>query len=250
MSSGKQKLVMGFAIIGVVLLIGPSIIFPGPGLVPNATLNNEFIMGWGTNQYVAKLGAGTWTVSVSPSWILEFDIHVTTGLFLLPNLLASDESDISGGKSVTFTLNESAVVYIKIVESSVYHDSTGFYDIRITGDGESFDSFFPLALNFMVLVFILPVALFFFGFICICLSTRKQRHKMRYTHRSEHLLEYFTPVHQPQRHDGPDLRTIRLPTKCPTCSADLSDSNVDWTGPMEATCLHCGAVIQAKFERI
>ncbi|MCF2136694.1 MAG: hypothetical protein K9W43_05565 [Candidatus Thorarchaeota archaeon] len=52
------------------------------------------------------------------------------------------------------------------------------------------------------------------------------------------------------RSDGADLRTVRLPAKCPSCGADLSTESIDWVGPLEARCSYCGATVRAKFERV
>ncbi len=54
-----------------------------------------------------------------------------------------------------------------------------------------------------------------------------------------------------QRHsDGREMTTVRLPEKCPTCSAGLSHEGIDWTGPLEAKCNYCGGTVRASFERI
>ncbi len=52
------------------------------------------------------------------------------------------------------------------------------------------------------------------------------------------------------RDDGSEVRTVRLPEKCPTCSAALSSQDIDWTGPLEARCNYCGGTVQARFEKI
>ncbi len=153
-------------------------------------------------------------------------------------------------KSVTFLLNESTVVYIRVAESSVNHDSSGFYEIHITGDGESFDSILPITLNLVDLFVIVPIAVFIIVSILWLLNFQKQMSRSMSVGGYLPPSRYILPEGGPQYEREPDLRTPRLPHKCPTCTADLSDSNVDWTGPLEATCGHCGAVIQAKFERV
>ncbi|MHA1770109.1 MAG: hypothetical protein ACTSYL_11570 [Candidatus Thorarchaeota archaeon] len=52
------------------------------------------------------------------------------------------------------------------------------------------------------------------------------------------------------RSDGADLRTVRLPAKCPSCGASLSPEGIDWVGPLEAKCSYCGATVRAKLERL
>ncbi len=53
-----------------------------------------------------------------------------------------------------------------------------------------------------------------------------------------------------QRTDGSEIRTVRLPERCPSCGAGLSHEGIDWTGPLEAACNYCGGSVRANFERI
>ncbi len=52
------------------------------------------------------------------------------------------------------------------------------------------------------------------------------------------------------RADGSGIRTVRIPTKCPSCGAALSHETIDWVGPLEAKCSYCGAVVRATFEEV
>ncbi|NHJ13692.1 MAG: hypothetical protein EAX95_08445 [Candidatus Thorarchaeota archaeon] len=52
------------------------------------------------------------------------------------------------------------------------------------------------------------------------------------------------------RSDGSEIRTVRLPEKCPSCGASLSHEDIDWTGPLEARCNYCGGTVRAQFDRI
>lgn len=52
------------------------------------------------------------------------------------------------------------------------------------------------------------------------------------------------------RSDGSGIRTVRIPTKCPSCGAALSHENIDWVGPLEAKCSYCGGTVRATFEEI
>lgn len=60
----------------------------------------------------------------------------------------------------------------------------------------------------------------------------------------------------PERHrghvrsDGSEVRTVRLPDKCPSCGAAISQEDIDWTGPLEARCNYCGGTLRATFERV
>ncbi|MFX1483605.1 MAG: hypothetical protein ACFFCP_10480 [Promethearchaeota archaeon] len=53
-----------------------------------------------------------------------------------------------------------------------------------------------------------------------------------------------------QRSDGSEIRTVRLPERCPSCGAALSQEGIDWTGPLEAQCSYCGGTVRATFERV
>ena len=52
------------------------------------------------------------------------------------------------------------------------------------------------------------------------------------------------------RSDGSEMTTVRLPEKCPSCGAGISQEGIDWTGPLEAKCNYCGGTLRAKFERV
>ncbi len=52
------------------------------------------------------------------------------------------------------------------------------------------------------------------------------------------------------RSDGSEMTTVRLPEKCPSCGAGISQEDIDWTGPLEARCNYCGGILRAKFEKV
>ena len=52
------------------------------------------------------------------------------------------------------------------------------------------------------------------------------------------------------RSDGSEMKTVRLPEKCPSCGAALSYETIDWVGPLEAKCTYCGGTVRATFESI
>ena len=43
---------------------------------------------------------------------------------------------------------------------------------------------------------------------------------------------------------------VILESKCPSCGGEVSHENVDWVGPLEASCGYCGGTIRATFERV
>ncbi len=53
-----------------------------------------------------------------------------------------------------------------------------------------------------------------------------------------------------RRSDGTEMKTVRLPDKCPSCGAAVSHEGIDWTGPLEAKCNYCGGTLKANFETI
>jgi len=52
------------------------------------------------------------------------------------------------------------------------------------------------------------------------------------------------------RSDGSQMKTVRLPDKCPNCGAALSHETIDWCGPMEASCNYCSGTVKATFESV
>jgi rRNA maturation protein Nop10 len=53
-----------------------------------------------------------------------------------------------------------------------------------------------------------------------------------------------------RRSDGSEMKTVRLPEKCPSCGAAVSHEGIDWTGPLEAKCNYCGGTLRANFESV
>ena len=52
------------------------------------------------------------------------------------------------------------------------------------------------------------------------------------------------------RSDGSQMTTVRLPDRCPSCGAAISQEGIDWVGPLEAKCTYCGGTLRATFERV
>lgn len=53
-----------------------------------------------------------------------------------------------------------------------------------------------------------------------------------------------------RRSDGSQMTTVRLPERCPSCGAAISQEGIDWIGPLEAKCSYCGGTLRATFERV
>lgn len=47
-----------------------------------------------------------------------------------------------------------------------------------------------------------------------------------------------------------EVRTVRLPTQCPSCQAPVSHETIDWVGPLTAKCSYCGSTLRANLERL
>ncbi|MBD3407730.1 MAG: hypothetical protein GF411_16550 [Candidatus Lokiarchaeota archaeon] len=246
MTSGRKNYATGFLVVILILIIVPTIIFVGPELAPDAPKRNESISGRGTNLYIAKLEAGTWTVTVSadPFWGLHIDIHITGGNVLVPFVIATAENSYT----VRFDLTHPTAVHIRVIESSTYHDSHGFYSIRISG-GDGANLPFPIVLPFFSIFLIIP-SLFCISIIILAkIGAKGHKHTSETIQRTSTSTEHDTTTRIPSQIDF-DYMAPRLPSRCPNCGASLSAMNVDWIGPLEAICLHCEAVVKAKFEHL
>ena len=114
-----------------------------------------------------------------------------------------------------------------------------------------FDSFFN---NFMI-IFIVISIIFVFVFAIIAFSVCRRGAGI-----AQGVARGFTmeapPFAIPKRHrgqrrsDGSEMTTVRLPEKCPSCGASISQEGINWTGPLEAECSYCGGTLRATFERV
>jgi hypothetical protein len=215
---------------------------------------------WGSEYvtYTASLTAGQWTVIVTSDafWGLHVRIEVATDSDFT-NIIAENGLTTGNFPSIEFELSSDATVYIKLEENSVYGDTSGFYDIGVYDEGHvlgaRFGSF--LSTNWMILLFTVP---FIFIIIPCVFAARRGRGPgaQQYYRRRRSFTMSAPPVAIPDEHrgrtraDGSDLTTVRVPKKCPNCSAALTQSTLEWTGPLEARCNYCGATVQAKFERV
>jgi hypothetical protein len=114
-----------------------------------------------------------------------------------------------------------------------------------------FDSIFG---NFMT-IFIIISIVFVFAFVMIIFVACRRSASI-----TRGITQGFTmdapPFAIPDKHrgqrrsDGSEMTTVRLPEKCPSCGASISQEGIDWTGPLEAKCNYCGGTLRAKFERV
>lgn len=226
-------------------------------LVANNTRTNESMWGQETAIYAADLTEGHWNVLVSTDsfWGLAVRIVVANDA-AFTSIIAESGSGTGNYPEVGFTIDADQTVYISVEENSVYGDTSGIYDIGVYDDsaiiGVRITSFFWN--NIIVLSFVIP---FFFICCCVAIGTRKGRGPAakRIYHRRSFTLDAPSFVIPDEhrgtaRSDGSEIKTVRVPRVCPNCKGSLTQDNLDWTGPLEAKCNYCGAVVRATFERI
>jgi hypothetical protein len=208
--------------------------------------------------YVASLTAGHWTVIITSDAFWGFQVRIEVASdSSFTDIIAENGLTTGNFPSIEFDLSSDSTVYIRLQENSVYHDTSGFYDIGVYDDehvlGANIGSF--LSTNWMILLFTLP---FIFIIIpCVFAARRGRGPVAQPYYRRRRSFTMDAPSHAiPDEHrgrtrsDGSDLTTVRVPKKCPNCNAALAQSGLDWTGPLEARCNYCGSTVQATFERV
>jgi hypothetical protein len=113
----------------------------------------------------------------------------------------------------------------------------------------TFDNFFDFFDIFSLFFFIFPLIFFLIVigiFVTVCRAGQKAS---SFTVQAPSFV--IPDRHQGHtRSDGTEIKTVRLPDKCPSCGASLSHEDIDWVGPLEAKCNYCGSTVKATFERI
>ena len=248
----RQAILMASIIVSLFVLVGT--VSAQTSLVANITRENEHL--WTSNNYVADLEAGHWTVVVNSDsfWDLEVKITVATDS-AYTTVIAESGTDYGNYPRVDFDLASTSTVYIRVSENSVYSDTSGFYrigvydDSHIPGFFQSL-SFFELMMLIMVLAFVIPLV------ICI-FAARRTRRRAKPVRRTESILvdapDHAIPQDYQgivQTHGSRRTTTVRLPVECPSCGAQVAHESVDWVGPLEAQCSYCNATIRASLENI
>ncbi|MFW9910387.1 MAG: hypothetical protein ACFFEF_17665 [Candidatus Thorarchaeota archaeon] len=113
-----------------------------------------------------------------------------------------------------------------------------------------FDIFGSLFGSFFLLFFLVPVIVFIVIVVVIVKSCQQGTSR-----RGGFVIEPPTFVipegYQGRRRtDGTEIKTVRLPERCPSCGAALSHEGIDWIGPLEARCNYCGGTVKARFETV
>ncbi|MHA2378083.1 MAG: hypothetical protein ACXADS_02315 [Candidatus Thorarchaeota archaeon] len=244
-------------------------------LVPNEERENEYIWeredySYNPNDYEVTLTAGHWTVVASTFAFSDLEVNLTVARdSAFADIIAASGTGWGHFPSVDFDLSTSETVYIRVHENSVYGDTSGSYDMGVYDDahGPPPNGFFPgfdlwgWLMPFLILpfVFVVCILIIVFGsmrrrgrmpFRRARMLQKRQLRRMR--HFTMDAPDYAIPDEHrgQQRSDGSDIRTVRVPTKCPNCAASLSQDDIDWVGPLEAECRYCGASVRATFERV
>ncbi len=247
----RRRLVFGILLVSMLLLIRT--VSAQADLVSNVPRTDEYIDSGSTNSYVSDLEAGHWTVVATLDSWYDLEVKITVSWDISgSNIIAVSGSGTGNHPSVDFTLNSSSTVYIAVSENSVYHDTSGYYEIGVYDDSHVpglLASIDPFDLIFIII----PVVIF----VPICIGSLVSNRRGRKGREFHESIAVEAPIHViPDKHKksvqyhGSQTTTVRLPLKCPSCGAEVSHEGVDWVGPMEAKCGYCGGTMRATFERV
>ena len=112
----------------------------------------------------------------------------------------------------------------------------------------SFD-FFDFFFGFFGLFFIIPIIVFLVIFVFVVTKICQTGNKIAQGGWTIEAPSFVLPQAR-TRSDGSQMKTVRLPDRCPSCNASLSHEGIDWVGPMEAKCMYCGGTVKARFEDV
>ena len=246
-----KKLTLAILLLSAFMLIGT--VSAQSSLVANNPRDSQHIWGGESNDYVADLEDGHWTVVVSSDSFWDIQVKITVASdSSYTNVIAESGNETGNFPRVDFTLATNDTVYIRVRENSVYHDTSGYYSIGVYDDAHvpgflaSLD-IFDWVFIFIILSILIPLC----GGLFAC---RRMRRRTLPIHES---IAVEAPLHaipdkyqgSVQRH-GSQTTTVRLPLKCPSCGAEVSHEGVDWVGPLEAKCGYCGGTMRATFEKV
>ncbi|MFQ5831558.1 MAG: hypothetical protein ACE5H4_02550 [Candidatus Thorarchaeota archaeon] len=274
MKTSRRFTLIVLALIMTVLFVASSVAAQ-TSLIPNEVKEGEFIWGredsfYAPNDYSVTLTAGHWTVVASTSVLSDSELNVTVARdSAFTDIIAESGSGWGHFPSADFDLSTGETIYIRVQENSVYGDTSGSYDIGVYDDahGPPNGGFFPgFDIWGWIMPFILIPFVFVFCVLIIVFSSLRRRGRLpmrmarRFRGRQLRRMRHFTmdvpdyaipDEHRgQQRTDGTEIRTVRVPQKCPNCAASLFPDSLDWVGPLEAECKYCGASVRATFERV
>jgi len=252
--SRKQLLLLTCFALSMFVLVGT--VSAQASLVANIARTSEYVWGGDTNDYVADLEAGHWTIVVNSDsfWDVQVKITVATDSGYT-NIIVESGTDYGNFPQVSFDLVSNSTVYIGVTENSVYSDTSGSYSVGVYDDAHV-PGFFQ-SLDFFDWMMILIIASIVIPLFCGLFACRRARRSVRTPRQIMDSVLVEAPLHAiPDEHQesvqthGSRTTTVRLPLKCPSCDAEVSHESVDWVGPLEAQCSYCGSTMRATFENI
>lgn len=232
-------------LLGLVLLM---ILIPVPNataqigsrLIPNQTRSNEHLWGYSTGLYYANLTAGSWSIVVSSSsfWGMSFAITVLGADTAV--VLAESDRPGQSGASLEFTLEEASLVNVRVEETA---GEGGYYSVGV------YNGIHALFAIYGIWLIVLPV-LVVSVIVAIAYVVKSRGRRFADQDVRVEAPKFAIPESYRQRPETSDIRTVRLPAKCPSCGASLSQEDIDWTGPLEEKCNYCGSVVRARLEKL
>jgi len=224
-----------------------------PAIAANVPRTDEYLYSESTNYYVSNLEAGHWTIVTNYDSWYDLEVKITVSLDISgSDIIAVSGSGTGNYPGVDFTLNSSSTVYIAVSENSVYHDTSGYYEIGIYDDSHVPGLLASINPDDWIIIIILAII-----FIPICVGGIIGRRSESKGRESYETIAVEAPIHvipdeykESVRYDGSETTTVRLPLKCPSCGAEVSFEGIDWVGPLEAKCGFCGGTMRATFERV
>ena len=155
-------------------------------------------------------------------------------------VIAATEGSGGGSVSLEFTLEENTIVNILVEETG---SGSGFYSIGV------YNGLNAVAATYGVWLIIVPVLVFVFIGV-VAYRVRSGGKPADDQELQVQAPEFAIPEKHRHREETTEIRTLRLPAKCPSCGASLSQEDIDWVGALEAECNYCGAVVKAHLERL
>jgi hypothetical protein len=116
---------------------------------------------------------------------------------------------------------------------------------------DPFSSFFGIFGMMFVIIPIIFVVIVIVVFVTVCRGGARIAGNVARGFTMEAPAFVIPEQHRGQtRSDGSQMTTVRLPERCPSCGASISQEGIDWIGPLEAKCTYCGGTLRATFERV
>ncbi|RLI50202.1 MAG: hypothetical protein DRO73_03870 [Candidatus Thorarchaeota archaeon] len=233
-------------------------------LTPNTPLTNQYLESrqspdYSPNYYSIYLSVGWWSVIITSNSQNEAPPEVLITVARDANF--TDQLAVSGTgygdhSFVLFNVVDAGTIHIRVEENSENGDSSGYYTIIVTDvSGASLTSQVSheggSTLTLLIVPPIIVTSLVFVG-IVVALAVRSRQ--------SRSSAQPGSVAVQPPTQSGPRTeyrsyqpdsdapRVVMLPTICPSCGAPIVSEEVEWVGPLDARCSHCGAIVRARPE--